>query len=434
MSSFGFALSIGTAAAILAACQGQSVTPQPGGPVGGPAGNASEPLLHAQGPKHYPNYTVAILAGFGGNFDSATGLNESGDVAGFSLYPGTGPVHAAQWRNGTITDLGTLGGISSGLSFANEEHSINASDVITGSSETATPDPNAENKCGFASLECRAFLWKHGAMTSLPTLGGNNAVGAAINNRGQVVGVSETSTLLDCYSPIFLYDFFGFVWDKGRITELPAESGDQGTLASDINDRGDVVGTSGYCDVAAHSVLRKGGKIIDLGSLGGANGQLPSGINDREEVVGASDLPGDYHHHAFLWRRGHISDLGTLPGDVDSEAQNINNGGQIAGFSFDAYGNVRAVLWYGGAIYDLNTLVPPSSGIFLQEALDINARGQIAGFGCIKCDGSDQIPFLATPTGSYSSGKVTKSKLPLSGRSPVIVSNSLRKWGRRTGP
>lgn len=268
-------------------------------------------------------------------------------------------------------------------------------------------------------------------MTELPTLGGNNAVGVAINNRGQVVGISETGTLLDCYSPIFLYDFFGFIWDKGRMTKLAAESGDQGTLAADINDRGDVVGTSGYCSDAAHNVLWKGRKIIDLGSLGGANGQLPSGINNREEVVGASDLPGDYQHHAFLWRRGQISDLGTLPGDVDSEAQNINNGGQIAGFSFDAYGNVRAAVWSGGAIYDLNTLVPPSSGIFLQEALDVNDRGQIIGFGCIKCDGSDQIPFLATPTGSYSTGKVTKSKLPLSGRSPVTVSKVFRGWGRR---
>ena len=48
--------------------------------------------------------------------------------------------------------------------------------------------------CAFGTqLTCRPFLWRDGHMMALPTLGGNNGQASAINNRGQIVGISETT-------------------------------------------------------------------------------------------------------------------------------------------------------------------------------------------------------------------------------------------------
>lgn len=52
-----------------------------------------------------------------------------------------------------------------------------------------------------------------------------------------------------------------------------------------------------------------------------------------------------------------MTDLGTLPGDVVSWAETINNRGQAVGSSFDASGNPRPVIWEDGAMADLNTLI-----------------------------------------------------------------------------
>ena len=83
---------------------------------------------------------------------------------------------------------------------------------------------------------------------------------------------------------------------------------------------------------------------------------------------------------AFLWtRRGGIRNLGTLPGDVYSEAHGINARGQVVGVSCDAAGVCRAFLWEDGVMTDLNTLVAPGYGDVLTTAQDINDRGVITG-------------------------------------------------------
>ncbi len=88
-------------------------------------------------------------------------------------------------------------------------------------------------------------------------------------------------------------------------------------------------------------------------------------------------------------------DLGTLPGIPGSLANGINNKGQVVGFSDDFNGNTVALLWRNGVMTDLNTVIPPNSPLFLLEALSINDRGQIAGFGQLS-DGEHR-GFLLTP-------------------------------------
>lgn len=62
---------------------------------------------------------------------SASGINDNGQVVGRCNY-GIGGDHAAAWTNGTITDLGTLGGNSS---YAQD---INNSGQIVGYANTTT--------------------------------------------------------------------------------------------------------------------------------------------------------------------------------------------------------------------------------------------------------------------------------------------------------
>lgn len=109
---------------------------------------------------------------------------------------------------------------------------------------------------------------------------------------------------------------------------------------------------------------------------------VAEGINGRGQVVGFSNLPGDSITHAFLWENGVMTDLGTLPGgDINSLAFGINNEGQVVGLSCGINFDCVGFLWQDGVMTDLNTLIPAGSPLFLTQAYDINARGEIVGLG-----------------------------------------------------
>ena len=53
---------------------------------------------------------------------------------------------------------------------------------------------------------------------------------------------------------------------------------------------------------------------IELGTLGGQS-SLASAINEHRQIVGSSETAAG-ETHAFLWENGHMTDLGTLGGDI----------------------------------------------------------------------------------------------------------------------
>ncbi len=134
------------------------------------------------------------------------------------------------------------------------------------------------------------------------------------------------------------------------------------------------------------SSVPSGWTIRDLGALGGTGGSVATAINDRGEVVGYSDwTPGPGtgpftcpKRHAFLWRNGRMHDLGTLGGR--SEALALNERGQIVGWSSSAIRTARQpVIWENGAIRPLrepDTTRPIGGSV----ATGINERGEISGF------------------------------------------------------
>jgi probable HAF family extracellular repeat protein len=117
----------------------------------------------------------------------------------------------------------------------------------------------------------------------------------------------------------------------------------------------------------------------------------------RGDVVGVSNLSGDSTTHAFLWHKGKMNDLGTLPGDVFSLADGINNDDEVVGASCVTEFDCRAVIWREGTITDLNELIPFDSPMFLIEATaGINSLGQIAGLA-LQISSGEIHAFLATP-------------------------------------
>lgn len=344
-----------------------------------------------------PRYSLKILDAPEDISDSeAHGLNNRGSVAGQSFLPGNQVLHAFFWLKGVMTDLGTLGGPDSFVNVAN--HTVNERNVVAGYSETSTPDPNAENFCNpfFANgLVCMAFFWENGEMTPLPTLGGTNGQAWGINNRGQIVGQAEGPNPDPC-SP-FALQVSAVVWRNGQIEQVLTPFGGSAAVATAINDNGEAVGLSGCNTSTFYAVLWWRDRPIYLGSLGGAFGNVPFDINNKGQVVGQSDLPGDTFHHGFFWEKGTMTDVGSLPGLPNSIAQAINNHGQVVGFSQDANGDDSssvAFLWQDGVLTDLNMLIPADAPMFLMEAVAINDRGQIAGWG--QFSNGDIRPFLLT--------------------------------------
>ena len=387
------------------------------------------------------NYTVVDLGTLGGASSGANSINDNNWASGLSGLASSSYIHAALWKNGgSPIDLGTLGGPNSAVEWPVK----NDRGLISGISETGAKQRLGEIwSCasGFfpqppSGHICRGFAWRNGKMTKLPTLGGNNGFAAGANNFGKIVGWAETprhdST---CTSPQVL-GFEAVVYDisKRKISELPPYGRDKDGAATEINDRDQVVGISGKCDQAVgrftahHAVMWDRGRIVNLGTLGGVAWNTPMAINNKGEVVGFSDLAGDQNgtpnFHAFLWTKRHgIIDLGTLPGDAYSEALGINQAGQIVGVSYGvSFSTSRAFIWQNGKMTDLNSLVHSGSQLYLLFANDINENGVIAGGACVLVSGScgSKAPaFMATPTAgddrssaSSLQGTVAQPKLP----------------------
>ena len=112
----------------------------------------------------------------------------------------------------------------------------------------------------------------------------------------------------------------------------------------------------------------------------------------------------DESFHAFRWKAGHMTDLGTLNGDPCSGAESSNSKGQIVGDSdSDCAGASRAFLWEkGGPMVDLNSLIPPDSGLFLTEGVFIGEGGEIVVIGVLA--NGDQHACLLTPSGRDQDG------------------------------
>jgi len=339
-----------------------------------------------------PSYRIDKLPTLFGNSQGG-GINNPGSIAGYSGRS-DGTRHAALWRSGVVTDLGTLG-TGTGLHSNVQWPGISDNGMVVGITQTDALDTLGEawSCAAFIAANghvCLGFAWQSGVMAALPTLGGENGFAAGVNNKGQVVGWAETAVHdPTCHTPQVL-QFRAVLWEPKRGTkrQLPPLPGDSTSSATAINQQGQVVGISGECDVAVgrksatHAVLWDGSSVIDLGSLGGDYWRTPMAINNLGVVVGFTNPPdGDFDGdslRAFVWTRsGGMQDLGRFAGDQFSQALGVNDSGQIVGVSCT---NVcKAVLWQDGNMHRLQDLISGGTADHLWSARGINAAGQITG-------------------------------------------------------
>ena len=363
-------------------------------------------------PREYQ--VTKLTSSLGGTVSRGDAINNRGWVAGFSSQPSNQTRHAALWRDGSITDLRTLGGPNSSVVWPG----LNNQGTVVGIAETADIDPLAEEWSCTAFFPtvtghiCLGFVWEDGVMAPLPTLGGNQGFATGVNSRGQVVGWAETPVHDPTCNAPQVFQFRAVMWEpkRGTMQELRPLPGDSTSAATAINERGQAVGISGDCDIAVgrfsarHAVLWEKGSVTEIPNLGGITWHTPMAINERGDVVGfsnprgAGDPEGDFIAHAFLWTKHSekAQDLGTLPGDAFSEAFGINSRGQVVGVSFGGPNGAHAFVWQDGVMTDLNTLVGTVFLDVLVSAQDINDAGQITGRVRDHITG-ETLAFVATP-------------------------------------
>lgn len=196
--------------------------------------------------------------------------------------------------------------------------------------------------------------------------GDANSVATGINNHGDVVGWSNGP---DGYR--------GFIYTAGEgmrpLTGLPARPR---AFPRDLNDLGDIVGTAdaGGVDLG-HAVRWRAGVPQDLGALPDGPYSAGWGINSQGDVVGESSaqVNGINVVHAFLYTDA-TGMVDLSPASDAAVAHDINDSGQIAGYRTSA-GGYHAFRWQAGMFKDLGVLL----GMAHSFGFAIEAGGAVAG-------------------------------------------------------
>lgn len=272
----------------------------------------------------------------------------------------------ARWL---VTDLGTLpGGRSS------EAAAINERGQVAGISDIAS-----RNEYGDPIVH--PFLWEDRTMVDLGTFPGTitDIDSLALNDRGQVVG-QIWSGFEDG-----VRHGNAFIWEEGVLSAL-GTLGEDSSRPTDINERGQVVGVAG----GYVPFLWEDGTMVALSTLVGAEANYEGAdpdVNDRGHVTGSRLVDDGWS--AFVWEDGDVTDLGWLPGGWESCPLDINDNGDVVGRSDDEVEDFHTFLWRNGEMTDIRPLLEAAEeedpeGLPYEDDgcwmdVEINDLGQILG-------------------------------------------------------
>jgi hypothetical protein len=303
----------------------------------------------------------------------------------------------------TITDLGPV---------IEGAYDLNASGTVVGQTDRWD-----------ATL--RGFVYEKRKISPLLTPTGGTSSAQGVNSRGQIVGAATLPG----------GNWYPVMWQKGKMINLDLFGGTWG-IAQGINDNGDVVscidgrvvawirgqsfdlaipnasfmwpaGINNLRQIAAtewaphsvHAFLYRGGawNQIDVPRENNlpAGNTLVSDINERGEVCGQGMFGNGTSAHAFIYDGTNWIDFDPTFQWWWSTCTGLNDLGQAVGEMGQALGR-RAFLRRNAeeGMLDLNSMIPPDSGLMLYRADKINGRGQITAFASMQ-DGTHAI--LLTP-------------------------------------
>lgn len=250
--------------------------------------------------------------------------------------------------------------------------------------------------CG-SGANSQSFIWSQGA--GMVAISGSGLQAQAINNNGMIVGYDATNGE-------------SVYWSSPTSTsQVITAAGNNGGIANNVNDNGQVVGRTGYTAAnprqayvwdATNGITLISGtqEALDINNNGEAVGNqqfrwdptnglsligqtgnswgIVSGINNNGTAVGHLGTT-----HGFMQTSdGTITALGALAGFDKSYAWAINDAEQIVGsLGVGSSQTDAAFIYENGVMTNLNDLLNAGSGWNLKTADEINNNGWIAGTG-----------------------------------------------------
>jgi probable HAF family extracellular repeat protein len=257
-------------------------------------------------------------------------INNHGDVVGSCWWPiglpvlgGTTSMHQLGgdvflWRNGKRIKLSA----TTATEFVAFGAKINDAGQVIFQTEGFPTGPN------------RSWFWDDGVTTEMGPFElfvQHPPSDRMFNTHGQVVGTTKVSGY---EHPI--------LWQNGKTIELGGLS--QFGEAAAINERGQVVGVSGTIAGPSHAFLWENGVMRDLGTLDGDDQSAAWTISDDGRVTGTSGPHGSAR--MFVWQNGTISDLT----GIDYVGTMFNKRGDMVGWRQPWTSGHQSLLWRQGVI------------------------------------------------------------------------------------
>jgi probable HAF family extracellular repeat protein len=256
--------------------------------INSPAGEVVGWSQTATGETHafyWNNHTMIDVGTLGGTSSRATAINKFGEVVGFSTTEVPQQVMSFHWEKGVLTKLPSL------------FNPPNVRDIMWRAYDISDRRPVAEIAGVGGVIDPKWFvIWENGTVAdAIRHWSPAGATVMEINERGQVMAGNHSALM-------------GWLWSDGRLFGLVGGRGE----ARAINDRGHVVGwgqifgeprrvgTALWCASNLIAGEWDSPPVLELGHLQGDSYSQAFDINNRGQVVGSSGTSaGD--EHAVLW-------------------------------------------------------------------------------------------------------------------------------------
>jgi probable HAF family extracellular repeat protein len=312
-------------------------------------------------------YTVTPITGLGGVGTVGTGLNDQGQVVGYSGLS-DGSTHAFLF-DGQIHDLGTFGGANSYAYGINNFGDMAIFNIVK------NPD-NTYTRTG--------FRYESGVAHSLGPIDDN----IYVNNARQYA-----------YEQVVNGESHAFLYSNGVAQDLSSYGNNHTTFSWGISDAGDVIVES-----EPQWLIYRDNSVTNIADPAATRFTIARAVNSAGDVAGVHGVAVGTRERAFVYHNGTYTDLPLLAAGSGNEAYGIGSNGWVLGEAdLPAEGGgwyLEASIFHDGQVFDLNSLISPSDAqkYHLTEGIAMNSSGQIlVDNGALPFGSDSSEAFLLTP-------------------------------------